>query len=159
MVYAVILNMCDLFLNVRRGYIRACPPCLTMPWGTSLDFQHVPITKFGLTAAEATWCFRECLPTSSEMIMNASTTPFSDAEDNMELMYPEEDDAADHAVGVNSTPPPSVDWFSVGRDCCGPPNTVGKDTAGAAAPASPKKKSKHIFSSVKTFIVLTPYRW
>jgi len=105
--------------------------------------------------------------------MNASTTPLSDAEDNMELMYPEEDDAidnmelmypeeddaVDHAVRVNSTPPPSADWFSVGRDCCGPPNTVGKGTAGAAAPASPKKKSKHIFSSVKTSIVLTLYRW
>jgi len=77
--------------------------------------------------------------------MNASTTPLSDAEDNMELMYPEEDDTVEHAVGVNSTPPPSVDRFSVGRDYCRPPNTVGKGTAGAAAPASPKKKVSIFF--------------
>ena len=88
--------------------------------------------------------------------MNPSTTPLSDAEDNMELMYPEQ---AAAAVGVNTMPPPSVDWFSVGRDCCRPPNTIGKGTAGATALASQKEKGKHIFSLVQTSIALTLYRW
>jgi len=56
-------------------------------------------------------------------------------------------------------PLPSVDWFSVGRDCCRPPKTVGKGTAGAAALASPKKEGRDIFSLVQTSIELTLYRW
>ena len=67
--------------------------------------------------------------------MHPATTPLSADEDSMELMYLEQDVAA---IGVNQMPLPCVDWISVGRDCCGPQNTVGKGTAGAAANESSK---------------------